>query len=266
MDYLILNQKFKNKDMFFDFIYILIGQIILDYILNDKSFHIPANRIIDDLTSYVANTRNNSILNKEFVKDLVSIKYDVKSDFFELGTRLEKEIIGDSINFETLNNKENSSKLYTFPYSLFSSSFQELIPLIMYFKYVLNKGDTLIIEEPEAHLHPENQRILVKYFVEAINDGLNIIFTTHSDYIIEQINNFIRLGSSSKEIFDKLGYSNNHILKVEDVNIYHFKENEYSSFFADKVDINETGFEDKNFEDVLNNLYNESDLIIDSSR
>ena len=72
----------------------------------------------------------------------------------------------------------------------------------IYLKYVVEKGDLLIIEEPEAHLHPENQRILVKYIVRAVNKGLKVMLTTHSDYVIEQFNNFVRLASIDSERLD----------------------------------------------------------------
>ena len=112
---------------------------------------------------------------------------------------MEHEINGGELQFKKGDLKDelifvDSKNYMELDLNLVSSSIRELIPIIIYLKYYLNKGDTLIIEEIENHLHPKNQLILVKYLVKAINKGLNIILTTHSDFIIEKFNNFIRLG------------------------------------------------------------------------
>ena len=150
-----------------------------------------------------------------------------------------------------------------FELSLISSSVHELIPFIIYLKYYLNKSEVLIIEEIENHLHPENQLILVKYVVKAINNGLNIILTTHSDYIIEKINNLIYLGNK-KSVFNQLNYDDDCILDYDDVKLYNFKRNGEYNYMPYNVEINFTGFTDENFKEVVDELYDESDIMIDN--
>ena len=55
----------------------------------------------------------------------------------------------------------------------------------------------VIIEEPEAHLHPRAQRLMARLIAKSINKyGKTIIITTHSDYILYTINNLITLSQN----------------------------------------------------------------------
>ena len=97
---------------------------------------------------------------------------------------------------------------------------------------------------------------------EAINKGLNVLITTHSDYVIHQFNNLIRLGNlTSDEIF-KLNYDENNVLNFKDVSIYHFKEQSKYSFVPEKIEVNNTGFTEDNFSKITEELYEESIDII----
>ena len=128
----------------------------------------------------------------------------------------------------------------------------------IYLKYLLKKDDLLIIEEPEAHLNPRNQRILVKYFVKAINKGLKILITTHSDYIINQIDNLINLNNVRKEDLTDLNYSEDDVLINEDINIYSFKINDDDTYNAEKILIEKDGFTEDAFSKITDELYDET--------
>lgn len=45
-------------------------------------------------------------------------------------------------------------------------------------------GSLVIIENPEAHLHPRAQRLLVQLFARAARAGIQIIVETHSDHVL----------------------------------------------------------------------------------
>lgn len=58
------------------------------------------------------------------------------------------------------------------------------------------KGDIIIMENPEAHIHPAGQRMLGELIARAGEGGVQIIAETHSDHII----NGIRLAVKNKTI------------------------------------------------------------------
>jgi predicted ATPase len=49
-------------------------------------------------------------------------------------------------------------------------------------------GSTIIIQEPEAHLHPKVQSRLADFFIAMALSGRQCIIETHSEYLIEQLN------------------------------------------------------------------------------
>jgi predicted ATPase len=51
----------------------------------------------------------------------------------------------------------------------------------------MDKGSTLLLEQPEIHLHPNLQMQLSDYFISLALSGKNIIAETHSDHIINRL-------------------------------------------------------------------------------
>ena len=110
------------------------------------------------------------------------------------------------------------------PMQLSSSLVTELAPVVLTLRHVYGYR-VLIIEEPEAHLHPKLQRILAQVIVRLIRKGLFVWITTHSDNFCQQINNFMTLGAHPRraEMQRKHGYEANDYLDVDDVGGYQFE-------------------------------------------
>ena len=79
-----------------------------------------------------------------------------------------------------------------------SSMVSELAPLVFFLRDVVRPGDTLIIEEPEAHLHPGAQTKVALTLARLVRAGVRVIITTHSDWLLEQIGNLVREGEVMK--------------------------------------------------------------------
>ncbi len=137
-----------------------------------------------------------------------------------------------------------------------SSTVKTLFGLVFYLNYIAAPGKTLIIDEPELNLHPDNQRKLARILAEATNRGLRIILSTHSDYIIKEFNNLIMLFNEFEDkdmIMQKFGYEKSQILNPQKVAAYMFADHTIS-----KIEINENeGIIAETFNDVINQ-YNDS--------
>lgn len=81
----------------------------------------------------------------------------------------------------------------TMPVSAAASSVREIAPL----QIMINKRDiskaSILIEEPEAHLHPLKQRMMADIVATLALGGANLQITTHSDYFLRRINDLLRL-------------------------------------------------------------------------
>ncbi len=73
-----------------------------------------------------------------------------------------------------------------------------LAPLAIFIRYHLKRDSVLIIEEPEAHLHPAEQRRIAEVLVQLSMVGLRVLITTHSSIILEQLSNFVHASQLKK--------------------------------------------------------------------
>nr|VFK54619.1 MAG: AAA ATPase domain-containing protein [Candidatus Kentron sp. TC] len=147
-----------------------------------------------------------------------------------------------------------------------SSMVSELSPIVSFLRYIISKParkqralqsleirqegslpqPLLFIEEPEAHLHPENQVRLMAAFAALANAGVKVMLTTHSDFLFNKLNNLIlekRIDTAA-------------------VSAMLFKQTDKGGE-AVPLAMDDLGIEDENFIDATERLYDEKVDLID---
>ncbi|MFW2724676.1 AAA family ATPase, partial [Acinetobacter baumannii] len=74
-----------------------------------------------------------------------------------------------------------------------SSAVRSLMIIWFWLNHVAKPNSLLMIDEPELNLHPENQRKLAKFVAALVSAGVRVFMTTHSDYIIRELNTLVML-------------------------------------------------------------------------
>ncbi len=104
-----------------------------------------------------------------------------------------------------------------------SSAVRSLLDIGFYIKHIAQVGDLLMIDEPELNLHPENQRKIARLLATLVNVGIKVFITTHSDYIIKELNLLIMMNQESdrlKKLVKKENYNDYELLIAKDVKVY----------------------------------------------
>ena len=143
---------------------------------------------------------------------------------------------------------------FDIPLHLASSSAWELSSLHFFLKYIfdLDISCLIIIDEPESHLDTNNQIRLARLLAELVNAGNRVLITTHSDYIVKEVNNLIMLSSSfagKSETVERLGYRESHIVSPGQVRAYTAEDGTLS---PNKVD--EFGIQMKVFDETIDDI------------
>ena len=108
-----------------------------------------------------------------------------------------------------------------------------------------------MIDEPELNVHPENQRKIARLLAKLVNAGLNIVISTHSDYIIREFNSLIMLNQDKGRKFrKKYKYGDNEVLKPEQIGAYLFDHQTIKPFDITPED----GIYATTFDEVIRNL------------
>ncbi|MDD9154580.1 AAA family ATPase [Aliivibrio sp. S4TY2] len=137
------------------------------------------------------------------------------------------------------------------PITITSSSIKSLFMIDLYINSLAKKGDVLLIDEPELNLHPDNQRLMAKVITRIANSGIKVLITTHSDYLIREINNSISLSNdfeNKNKLLEQYSYLDQDVLQQSQVSAYSVSNTGNVS----EMNITNFGIDDSIFDNIIN--------------
>ena len=203
----------------------------------------------------------------DFVGDMLEIPEGQFHDapFRDIAAAMEDEILHGEIKLtrDLLPEIKFSHGGRDFPLDLASSTVSEMAPFILYLKHIIAKPGLLIIEEPEAHLHPHNQTVLVKFLTRLVRCGMRVLITTHSPFIVEQLSNLIQTSAIS-HANSEIPADSQDFLMPDEVGAYSF-ELASSGYRIRELPVStEEGLPSQEFVNVTARLYDDFMAIQDS--
>ena len=212
------------------------GRKISPYIFIDEM----ASRYALPIKDNINFTRNISEVRKER-SELYSEKlFDCVKDMMDGYYRSTRE----DIHFVS---KARKVGKFQIPLYLASSSARGLSDLYFFLKHHAKPNHLVIIDEPESHLDTKNQILLARLLVNMVRTGLKILITTHSDYLIKEINNLIMLHSSfadKEKVLRDLKYGVGEFIAPESVRAYIAEENRLRPCNVDQFGIDMPVFDE----------------------
>lgn len=109
-------------------------------------------------------------------------------DVFELGSDLDVESVAPDLYAASV--RRNGGRRYL---ADLGSGTAQLLPLILKLT-VGNPSSVLLLEEPEANLHPNLQSRLADLLVELIGSGHQVLVETHSEYLVRRLQYLVAKG------------------------------------------------------------------------
>lgn len=167
-------------------------------------------------------------LGLETADNLTEIK-KTDSPFYSFSSYMEENLLHGKVqvsNEGDIQFKPSKASRTTLPIQMTASVVKTLSCLDLYLKHVAMINDLIIIDEPEINLHPDNQILVVRMLVKLMNCGFRILLSTHSDYIIREINNMVMMSKKDANVVKGLlangSYTEDEFICPDDLGVYYF--------------------------------------------
>ena len=158
----------------------------------------------------------------------------------------------------------NGSKI---PLTAAASSVREISPFFYSMQSMVYPFRSYCFEEPEAHLHPKMQIAVADMLAISLNEDNIFHITTHSDYILQRINQLIKLNyilKENKKVFKELcakhDLSKDLCINKEDVSVYYFYKTD-EGVSVEELSVTDKGLPMKTFFSVVDNITRTEDDI-----
>lgn len=199
--------------------------------------------------------------------NIVNIQNE-RGKYASLAREIEETLLSGHLEIDKMGEpvfKSNGAKSKPLPIQMTASVVKSLSSITFFLRYEARENDLIIIDEPELNLHPDSQILLSRMFGKMINQGLRLLISTHSDYIIRELNNLIMLSSTNDDDMDYLrkefGYDKSYAIKKEEVNAFMFSKNKNFKTSVSKIPIEKDGFEVSTIDATLDNLNQSSQYL-----
>ena len=163
---------------------------------------------------------------------------------------------GDDIRF--ISKARGKGRSFNIPLHLASSSSRGLSDFYFFLRHVAKSNHLLIIDEPESHLDTANQIQLARLLARFVRAGSKVLITTHSDYLIKEINNLVMLSQpfpDKDSVIKKFKYGKDDFLEADSIRAYVAENNGLSRCEVDEFGIDMPVF-DRTI-DEINKVANE---------
>ncbi|MCY4634354.1 MAG: AAA family ATPase [Acidobacteria bacterium] len=185
-----------------------------------------------------------------------------------LGKRIEDEILHGAVKVGGLSGIAYPHFTYRpggwktdLPLTSASSMVSELAPVVLYLRHLVTPSDVLIIDEPESHLHPAMQVAFTRRIAEIVRTGVQVILTTHSEWVLEELGNVVgRFESTDRSNRPSDAES----LDAGDVGVWLFEPANDGCSTVKEITLDaDTGLYPSGFDAVATALHNEWAAIVD---
>lgn len=181
------------------------------------------------------------------------------SEFAVVAEMMERDLLNGEVsmtkNGDVEFHPQGTAAARKLPFHLSSSVVKTMASLVIYLRHLARKGDTLIVDEPEMNFHPDVQVLLARIFAILTAKGLRVVISTHSDYIVREINNLIMSDAiyhqGERKLIEEIGYLPEMLLDHKDVAVLQFKKTGKSTVRVTSLDVDKEGFDIDSIDSVI---------------